>query len=74
MNLYTDPEDLEAVIEDVLINAQAWRGGRPGVATNYESVYGTMQERGLLSPRHNLTVKGAAEARRAQIAYFGEVQ
>lgn len=75
VNITMHPEDLEAAIEDVLINAQAWTGGRPGVVTNPDLVYGTMRERGLLTKSKNcLTVKGAAEARRAQIAYFGQVQ
>lgn len=68
------PEDLEEAIEDVLINAEARRGGYPGVVMNPDLVYGTMQERGLLGKKCCLTVRGAAEARRAQIAYFGEVQ
>jgi hypothetical protein len=66
-----DPEDLEAAINDSLVNAEAWRGGHPGVVLHF-SVFEVMRERGLLGKGLCLTYKGMEAAKAAQRAYWGD--
>ena len=53
---------------DVLLNAEARTGGRPGVTDpgREVDVYGELQQIGLLSPRWYLTRQGAELAKQFQ--------
>jgi hypothetical protein len=72
----TYPEDLADAVRDTLIGGEAWVGGRIGVMDlKHEGrIRAHMTGIGLLGPGGCLTRKGAAEARREQIKYFGSVR
>jgi hypothetical protein len=68
-----DPEDLQTEIHDILLSAEAWVGGRPGIMNHHHEgeLCAYMRGRGWLGPKGGLTRKGAAEARKVQREYYG---
>jgi hypothetical protein len=62
-------EDLEAAVEDSLLNAEARIGGRPGLA--HALALTLMEARGLIGSRGGLTRKGAQQAAAAQAKRWG---
>lgn len=64
----TDAVDLAEEVKDMLVNAEAWVGGRPGVCTDRATAYA--KENGLIGARGGLTREGMARAQQEQRAYF----
>lgn len=57
-------EDMEDAVQDSLLNAEPYVGGRPGLTDVL--VLTLMEARGLIGSRGGLTRKGAGEAQRIQ--------
>lgn len=62
-------EEIESAVQDSLLNAEPWVGGRPGLAD--EQTFTVMEVRGLIGSRGGLTRKGAAEALEIQAERWG---